>query len=95
MLAHTSSNVPLGIGSINAAYFEIEIAKHHGTPTYTDIKQHHHGTITGHPLSPHYPGEQMLKGTRHARLGEPSDIASMVAMLVSDEVAWIQGQSVG
>lgn len=39
--------------------------------------------------------EQMLKGTRHARLGEPSDIASMVAMLVSDEGAWIQGQSVG
>jgi hypothetical protein len=37
----------------------------------------------------------MLKGTRHARLDEPSDIASMVAMLVSDEVAWIQGQSVG
>ena len=25
----------------------------------------------------------------------PSDIASMVAMLLADEVAWIRGQSVG
>jgi NAD(P)-dependent dehydrogenase (short-subunit alcohol dehydrogenase family) len=39
--------------------------------------------------------EQMLKGTRHARLGEPSDIASMVAFVLSDEGAWIQGQSLG
>ena len=39
--------------------------------------------------------EQMLKGTRHARLGEPSDIASMVAFVMSDEGAWIQGQSLG
>jgi hypothetical protein len=35
--------------------------------------------------------EQMLKGTRHARLGEPSDIASMVACVMSDEGTWIQG----
>ncbi len=31
--------------------------------------------------------EQMLKGTRYARLGEPSDIASMVACVMSDEGA--------
>ena len=36
--------------------------------------------------------EQMLKGTRYARLGEPLDIASMV---MSDEGAWIQGRSLG
>ena len=35
--------------------------------------------------------EQMLKGTRYARLGEPSDIASMVDCVMSDEGAWIQG----
>lgn len=39
--------------------------------------------------------EQMLKGTRHSCLGEPSDIASMVAFVMSDEGAWIQGQSLG
>ena len=39
--------------------------------------------------------EQMLKGTRHARLGEPSGIASMVAFVMSDERAWIQGRSLG
>ena len=39
--------------------------------------------------------EQMLKTTRHARFGEPLDIASMVAFVMSDEGAWIQGQSLG
>ena len=39
--------------------------------------------------------EQMLKGTRHARLGEPLDIASMVAFVMSDEGALIQWQSLG
>jgi 3-oxoacyl-[acyl-carrier protein] reductase len=39
--------------------------------------------------------EQMLKGTRHEWLGEPLDIASMVAFVMSDEGALIQGQSLG
>ena len=39
--------------------------------------------------------EQMLKGTRHARLDEPLDIASMVAFVMSDEGALIQWQSLG
>ena len=33
--------------------------------------------------------------TRSPRLGRPSDIASMVAMLVSDEGEWITGQVLG
>jgi len=36
--------------------------------------------------------EQRLKDNRSTRLGEPGDIASMVAMLMSDEGYWIQGQ---
>jgi NAD(P)-dependent dehydrogenase (short-subunit alcohol dehydrogenase family) len=37
----------------------------------------------------------VLRGSRHTRLGEPADIASMVAFLVSDEAAWITGQVLG
>lgn len=36
-----------------------------------------------------------LKSARHPRLGQPSDIASMVAFLVSDEAEWISGQVLG
>lgn len=36
----------------------------------------------------------MLAQTRSPRLGEPGDIASMVALLLSDEGAWINGQVV-
>jgi NAD(P)-dependent dehydrogenase (short-subunit alcohol dehydrogenase family) len=37
----------------------------------------------------------MLRAARHPRLGEPADIASMVAFLVSDEGNWISGQVLG
>ncbi|MBK6583137.1 MAG: SDR family oxidoreductase [Gammaproteobacteria bacterium] len=36
-----------------------------------------------------------LKGARSWRLGEPADIASMVAFLCSDEAQWITGQVLG
>jgi NAD(P)-dependent dehydrogenase (short-subunit alcohol dehydrogenase family) len=36
----------------------------------------------------------MLKQTRSTRLGDPADVAGMVAFLVSDEGAWINGQTV-
>jgi NAD(P)-dependent dehydrogenase (short-subunit alcohol dehydrogenase family) len=39
--------------------------------------------------------EMALRAARHVRLGEPADIASMVAFLVSDEAAWITGQVLG
>ena len=39
--------------------------------------------------------ESILRITRSPRLGRPSDIASMVAMLVSDEGEWITGQVLG
>lgn len=35
----------------------------------------------------------MLEYTPHVRLGEPADIASMVAMLLSDDGRWINGQT--
>ena len=38
--------------------------------------------------------KSMLKRTRSTRHGEPSDIASMVTYLLSDEGAWINGQVV-
>ena len=34
-----------------------------------------------------------IAGTRSTRLGEPSDIAAMVAMLFSDDGLWINGQT--
>ena len=34
----------------------------------------------------------VLAGTPHQRLGETDDIASMVAMLLSDDATWINGQ---
>jgi NAD(P)-dependent dehydrogenase (short-subunit alcohol dehydrogenase family) len=36
-----------------------------------------------------------LKGARSWRLGEPADIAAMVAFLCSDEAQWITGQVLG
>lgn len=36
-----------------------------------------------------------LAANRSTRLGEPADIAAMVAMLMSDDGAWIQGQVIG
>jgi NAD(P)-dependent dehydrogenase (short-subunit alcohol dehydrogenase family) len=36
----------------------------------------------------------MLKQTRSTRLGDAADVAGMVAFLVSDDGAWINGQSV-
>lgn len=39
--------------------------------------------------------ESILRITRSPRLGRPADIASMVAMLVSDEGEWITGQVLG
>lgn len=36
--------------------------------------------------------ERALKGTRSSRLGRPEDIAAMVAMLMSDDGEWINGQ---
>ena len=36
-----------------------------------------------------------LRAARHTRLGRPTDIASMVAFLVSDEAEWITGQVLG
>jgi NAD(P)-dependent dehydrogenase (short-subunit alcohol dehydrogenase family) len=35
-----------------------------------------------------------LSGTRSPRLGEPEDIAAMVALLLSVDGAWINGQVV-
>ena len=35
------------------------------------------------------------KGARSWRLGEPADIASMVAFLCSDEAQWITGKVLG
>lgn len=35
----------------------------------------------------------MLEHTPHVRLGEPSDIANMVAMLLSEDGRWINGQT--
>jgi NAD(P)-dependent dehydrogenase (short-subunit alcohol dehydrogenase family) len=37
--------------------------------------------------------EQVLSGMAAPRLGEPQDIAALVAFLVSDEAAWITGQT--
>ncbi len=37
----------------------------------------------------------VLKGVRSPRLGEPEDIAAMVAYLMSDDAAWINGQVFG
>jgi NAD(P)-dependent dehydrogenase (short-subunit alcohol dehydrogenase family) len=37
--------------------------------------------------------ERFLKDTCSTRLGEPSDIAAMVAMLMSQDGAWINGQT--
>jgi NAD(P)-dependent dehydrogenase (short-subunit alcohol dehydrogenase family) len=34
----------------------------------------------------------VLRGTRSSRLGEPEDIAAMVALLLSADGAWINGQ---
>lgn len=39
--------------------------------------------------------ETVLRATRSPRLGRPEDIASMVALLVSDEGEWINGQVLG
>ena len=33
-----------------------------------------------------------LKGTRSWRLGQPEDIAAMVAFLLSDDGEWVNGQ---
>jgi len=38
--------------------------------------------------------EQCLRANRSTRLGDPSDIAAVVAMLMSEDGAWIQGQLV-
>jgi NAD(P)-dependent dehydrogenase (short-subunit alcohol dehydrogenase family) len=38
--------------------------------------------------------QAMLKRTRSTRLGDAADVAGMVAFLVSDEGAWINGQTV-
>ncbi len=37
--------------------------------------------------------EQVLSGMAAPRLGEPQDIAALVAFLLSDEAAWITGQT--
>lgn len=36
--------------------------------------------------------KQVIQATRHWRVGEPKDIAAMVAFLISDEAEWINGQ---
>lgn len=36
--------------------------------------------------------DMALRGTRSARLGYPTDVAGMVAFLVSDDGAWVNGQ---
>lgn len=44
--------------------------------------------------APHFPQlqEAALKRMHHTRLGDPDDVAAMVAFLMSDEGAWINGQ---
>jgi NAD(P)-dependent dehydrogenase (short-subunit alcohol dehydrogenase family) len=37
--------------------------------------------------------EQVLSGMAAPRLGEPQDIAALVAFLLSDDAAWITGQT--
>lgn len=46
---------------------------------------------------PHFEDLQklVLRGVRSTRLGEPDDIAAMVAYLFSDDAAWINGQVYG
>ena len=37
--------------------------------------------------------EQVLEGMAAPRLGEPEDIAAIVAFLLSDDATWITGQT--
>uniref|UniRef100_UPI000A7B5A72 SDR family oxidoreductase n=1 Tax=Aldersonia kunmingensis TaxID=408066 RepID=UPI000A7B5A72 len=55
------------------------------------------GPILNDEMRNQYPERMlagMLKQTRSTRLGGAADVASMVAFLVSDEGAWINGQTV-
>ncbi|TJY55544.1 SDR family oxidoreductase [Sinimarinibacterium sp. CAU 1509] len=56
------------------------------------------GLVITEQLRDHFPEEAReatLALTRSRRLGEPEDIAAMVAMLMSDDGAWITGQVIG
>ncbi len=56
------------------------------------------GLVITEQLRDHFPEaarQATLAITRCARLGEPEDIAAMVAMLMSNDGAWITGQVIG
>lgn len=53
------------------------------------------GLVLTEAVRQHMTNEQVEQGLRrvpHVRLGEPEDIAAMVALLASDDGAWINGQ---
>jgi len=56
------------------------------------------GLVITEQLRAHFPqdlADAVLRETRSPRLGRSEDIAAMVAMLLSDDGAWINGQVIG
>ncbi|MBX7433467.1 SDR family oxidoreductase [Mycobacterium sp. Y57] len=45
-------------------------------------------------MAPHWPelGSAASRRIRSPRVGEPEDVAALVALLMSDEGSWINGQ---